>query len=61
MENWWNDVPRGKQKFSKNIVPQCPVFYYESPIELSGFEPRPPRWETCDSVMTAVTINITAF
>lgn len=60
MENWWNDVRRGKEKFSRKIVPQCPVIYYESATELSGFETRPPRWET-DSVMTAVTINITAF
>jgi hypothetical protein len=45
MEHRWNEVDRGKPKYSGKNLSQCHFIHHKSHMDWPGIEPRPPRWE----------------
>jgi hypothetical protein len=48
MEHWWNEIDRGKPKYSGKILSQCHFVHHKSHMDGPGIEPGPPRWEAGD-------------
>jgi hypothetical protein len=48
MEHKWNEIERGKLKYSGKNLSQCHYVRHKSHMDLAGIEPRPPRWEDGD-------------
>jgi hypothetical protein len=48
MEDRWNELDRGKPKYSGKNMSQCHFVYYKSHINRPGIEPGSPRWEAGD-------------
>jgi hypothetical protein len=46
MEHRWNEIDRGKPKYSGKNLYQCQFVHHKSHMDWPGiFEPEPPRWE----------------
>jgi hypothetical protein len=45
MEHRWNEINRGKPKYSEKNLSQCHFVHYKSHMDWPGIEPGPPRWE----------------
>jgi hypothetical protein len=48
MEHQWNEIDRGKPKYSEKILSQCHFVHHKSYVDRPGIEPGPPRWKTGD-------------
>ena len=48
MEYQWNEIDRGKPKYSVRNLSQCHVVHHTSHMDSPGIEPWSPRWETGD-------------
>jgi hypothetical protein len=45
MEHWWNEIDRGKTKYSGKILSQYHFVHHKSHMDGPRIEPGPPRWE----------------
>jgi hypothetical protein len=45
MEHWWNEIDRGKPKYSEKNLSQCHSVRHKSHMDCPGIEPGPPPWE----------------
>jgi hypothetical protein len=43
MEHGWNDIDRGKPKYSERNLSQCHFVYHKSHMDRLGIEPGPLR------------------
>jgi hypothetical protein len=48
MEHQWNEIDRGKPKYSGENLSQCHFVHNKSRMYWPGIEPGPPRWEAGD-------------
>jgi hypothetical protein len=48
MEHRWNEIDRGKPKYSGENLSQCHFVHNKSHMDRLGIEPGPPRWEAGD-------------
>jgi hypothetical protein len=48
MEHRWNEVDRGKPKYSEQNLSQRHFVHHKSHMDLPGIEPGPSRWEAGD-------------
>jgi hypothetical protein len=48
MEHRWNEIYRGKPKYSGKTLSQCHFVHHKSHMDWPGIEPGPPRWEAGD-------------
>ena len=49
MEHLWNEIDRGKPKYSEQTLSHCHFVHHKSHIDRHVIEPGPPRWETGES------------
>jgi hypothetical protein len=45
MEHRWNEIDRGKPKYSGKNLSQCHFVHHKYHMDWPGIEPEPPRWE----------------
>jgi hypothetical protein len=45
MEHRWNEIDRGKPKYSGKNLSQCHFVHRKSHMDWPGIEPGPPQWE----------------
>jgi hypothetical protein len=43
MEHRWNEIDRGKPKYSERNMSQCHFIHHKSHMDRHGMEPGPPR------------------
>jgi hypothetical protein len=48
MEHRWNEIDRGKPKYSGKNLSQCHFVHHKSHMDRPGIEPGPPRWKASD-------------
>jgi hypothetical protein len=48
MEQRWNEIDRGKPKYSEKKLSQCHFVHHKSHMDRPGIEPGPPRLEASD-------------
>jgi hypothetical protein len=48
MEHLWNEIDRGKPKYSERTLSQCHFVHHKSHKDWPGIKPGPPRWEAGD-------------
>jgi hypothetical protein len=48
MEHRWNEIDRGKPKYSGKNLSQFHFVHHKSHMDLPGIEPGPPGWEAGD-------------
>jgi hypothetical protein len=48
MEHRWNEIDRGKPKYSGKNLSQCHFVHHNSHMGCPRIEPGPPRWEAGD-------------
>jgi hypothetical protein len=48
MEYRWNEIDRGKPKYSVKNLSECHLVHHKSHMDWTGIEPGPPRWEAGD-------------
>jgi hypothetical protein len=48
MEQRWNEIDRGKPKYSGKNLSQYDFVHHKSHMDRPGIEPGPPRWEAGD-------------
>jgi hypothetical protein len=46
MQHRWNEIDRGKPKYSYKNLSQCHFIHHKSHMDWTGIESPPPRWET---------------
>jgi hypothetical protein len=45
MEHWWDEIDRGKPKYSEKNLSQCHFVRHKSHTDGPGIEPGPPWWD----------------
>jgi hypothetical protein len=58
MEHRWNEIDRGKPKYSGKNLSHCHFVHYKSHIDWPGIEPEPSRWEAFDNRLSHDTTGI---
>jgi hypothetical protein len=48
MEHRWNEIDRGKPKYSEKNLSQCHFVYHKSHMDRPGIETGPPQGEAGD-------------
>jgi hypothetical protein len=48
MEHRWNEIDKGKPKYSGKNLSQCHFVHNKSHMDWPGIEPGPPQWEAGD-------------
>jgi hypothetical protein len=48
MEHRWNEIDRGKPKYSEKNLSQCHLVHHKSHMDRPGIEPGPPLGEAGD-------------
>jgi hypothetical protein len=58
MEHRWNEIDRGKPKYSGKNLSQYHFVHQKSHMDWPGIEPGPPRWEACFRITCQVKFRI---